>query len=370
MKKNKASGVYLPNILEKTKKSSTKLAPIYEAFTNSWESIDKDTRKKSEISIHFTFTSSFTDVDENEYELDTIEIKDTGIGFDATNFERIQTYADNRKGFYNKGMGRLQFIKFFEEAHYRSNYRDKDNILQRQFTISKKNIITNNSMIDIVDERNNHKDTGTSLVFKKLIESKDKIFYDAITIDELKKELIKHYMVLFCLNRNTLPKITLQFSYGKTIKTESIKLKDLPDIDKKEKFRVPFYRDSIETEESKPKEEEFELYTYKLDKDQLEENEIKFACKGEIISSLPFEFIPTKDDLKGYKYLMIISGSYIDNHINDTRDEFKFKSKKDIKKEPTLDMFQDEIALEDIRDQVYDKILELYPEFQEVERRA
>ena len=134
----KAVDLWYAGVLRDIRKSKNPIQPIYEAITNSLESIILLPQKKDKgyIKIKLYFNKNLI----GDYlTFARVVIDDSGIGFDEENFDRLKRYRDTRKGHNNKGSGRIQLLHFFNESEYRSIFRDKTGFRQRSFTLSKSN---------------------------------------------------------------------------------------------------------------------------------------------------------------------------------------------------------------------------------------
>ncbi|MFB2121630.1 ATP-binding protein, partial [Parapedobacter sp. 2B3] len=116
-------GVYYPAILGETSKSSTVLQPLFEAFTNALEAIaqKKDDTTKNQIIVKIYYDADLFD---EQKAVNRIVIEDSGIGFNDDEFRRFLTFKDNRKGYHNRGSGRLQLVHFFSTVEYFSVFKD------------------------------------------------------------------------------------------------------------------------------------------------------------------------------------------------------------------------------------------------------
>jgi len=119
-------GIKYKGRTQKIAKSTDKLRPIYEAFTNSFEAINALNRNLSEskITIGIHFLKNLYTENNKDLEFDSITIEDNGVGFNSEEFERFLNLDDISKGKGNKGSGRIQFIHYFEKAEYESVYKD------------------------------------------------------------------------------------------------------------------------------------------------------------------------------------------------------------------------------------------------------
>jgi len=252
------------------KKSTRYLQPLYEAITNCFEAIMMlpENNDKGEICINLFFNKGLLP-DNNIF--DQLMIQDNGIGFDDDNFLRLQTLKDYRKGFANKGTGRIQFIHFFKTTECQSIFKRDNQYIKGHFILSKaKEFLDNNSIIKVFSESNVDNDsTGTKLFFKDLLEESDQEKYSQLTIDELKRKIITHYIQYFCAHRENLPKIILKQYLEKELqKEENISPNDLPEIDDESDLEIRYSKlssDGKEIEKS-GNSEKFHLKAFKINK--------------------------------------------------------------------------------------------------------
>lgn len=365
-------GAYYPQILSEIKKSPNVLQPIYEAFTNSLESIylkDEDNKVNSIKIKHYLKKNLL-----NELEFDKIIIEDTGKGFDDKEFERFLIFKDSRKGFKNKGSGRIQLTHFFENIEYSSVYKEKVDYKKRDFRVSKSSryVNTNNTITFLKSTETLNgsvNDTGTSLLLSNLLKEEDKKSYNFI-IDDLKKDIINHYMMSFCLNRNNLPKITFEQYVNNEFDREiRIDKDDIPKNEKTFDFTLNYNLISGDSDEIKILDEleTFKITPFRIPKDSLSENNIKLTSKNEIVElekySLELTNLSSKDNVNGDRFLFLVSSNYFDSRDSDVRGELRIPRRKDFKKE--LELFSNkEIFLEDLEIEVNDSIFRNYEEIQ------
>ncbi|WP_372482918.1 hypothetical protein AB9J70_13040 [Elizabethkingia anophelis] len=367
----KKDGIYYPQIIREVKKSPNHLQPIYEAFTNSLEAIEllDIPNYKGKIIIKCFFNKSLYE----DFEFDKIIIEDNGKGFDDIEFERFLTYKDSRKGFSNKGSGRIQFVHYFNNCEFVSIYKNGNGYKQRQFQISKskKYVESNNTLtylkstIDIDSSVN-----GTTLTLSDLVDSKDKAHY-IFEIEELKDKLLHHYIQRFCLIKENLPEIVLeQYENNELAKQLEITENDIPSFEKSMDFKVDYYQLSNDSKsiEKSSKREEFNIKSFKIDKEKLSENAIKLVSKNEIVEldkqKINLNSVSSKDNFDDQRFLFLISSNYIDDRDSDIRGELKIPTKDTFKK--SFDLFQEEeIMLEDIEELSNETIRNAYPEIQQ-----
>lgn len=370
-----STGVFYQGVLNDFKKSKDHFQPIFEAFTNAFESIKLKLQKSPSsgnefISIDLYLRTSMTPP---ELFFDQLVIKDSGIGFDEENFERLVRFKDNRKGFHNKGSGRIQFLHSFDTAKYVSIFKDQAGYKQRSFTLSthylpKNTIISGHSLIDSVSDS-----PETVLTLQGLLDAKDGQAYNSLTASELKQMIVSRYMMEFCTHRGKLPAIKIaHYIDGKLEDEVSITESDIPLVDNEKEITLHYYRLSNNGEEFEKteKQEALKLTVFKIPELDLERNEIKLSSKGEVLpdNRIKLENLSSKDRIDGKRYLFIISGQYIDERDNDTRGIIDIPLRDDYKKANSShnNLYGNvEIFLDDIKAEANTAISSLYKEILE-----
>lgn len=362
--------IYYPGILEDIKKSKDPFKPVFEAFTNALEAIKGNRATKAAKSITIQLYLVTGTVPDISY-FDRIVIEDTGAGFNKENFERLNRYKDTRKGFANRGTGRIQLLHFFDAADYMSIFKDKTSYKQRIFTLSKRYVNSKNAIISSHHVKKiDSQSTRTSVTLRQLLDKKDEDAYNNLTAAVLKSKLISHYMMEFCTHRTSLPKISVcHFINGKLIDTVRICADDIPNIDAEMQITVPYYRLSKNGKdvEQTRKNEKLHLVSFAIEDTNLEKNEIKFTSKGEVVSDTKIELenLAPKDRLNGKRYLFLISGKYLDERDGNTRGVINIPTRDEFKSDvsESQELFEaEEIILEDIQEETNAAILKLYKE--------
>jgi len=373
-----AESIYYETTLQGLKKSRTPLQPIYEAFTNSLESIKilKDRHHiegNGTITVHlFKQDAKQISSEKEEYDIDRIEIIDTGVGFEDEEFNRLIALNDNRKGFHNKGTGRVQFLHSFAKTKIFSVYRDETSstgFRQHVLTLSKdKKFIEQNAIIHL-DEGNKEESqelaSSTCVTFEGVLVDKDRKKLSSLSLDGLKADIISRYLVIFCNNIQELPNISFKlFINGKYKEETQIDRSDIPAFDKKEKVEI-CYRDIRAKEPIKlERKEEFELTTFKIPKDKLSHNKLNFICKGEVVedSKMKLGGLLDNDVIDGNRYLFLLSGSYINDRDSDARGSINIPRKSDLQKNTDMSEEAEIVLLDDIEKVTNSTIENLYDE--------
>ncbi len=188
-------------------------------------------------------------------------------------------------------------------------------------------------------------------------------------IQSLKEDLLKRYLHYFCFNSNEIPEIKINFYVGNDLKSsQNISKFDIPKFDKEESLIVHYNRQSKDATsiEKSQKTEEFSVTTFKVTKKLLDSNEIKLISKGEVVDETKINLtgISKNDNISGNKYLVLVSGSYIDNNDSNIRGQLNIPTKNT---KYAFNVFNNEIIfLEDIEEGVNEKLKNLYPEIEQI----
>ncbi|MDR0605958.1 MAG: hypothetical protein LBG80_16835 [Bacteroidales bacterium] len=374
----KTEGLLWEGVLKSVAKSPNKLQPIFEAVTNSLEALALLKRQNPKsvgkviIELHYTKTL-FSDTEESKIGFDRIVIKDNGIGFDNENFDRVFRYKDIRKGFNNRGSGRLQFLHYFDKTQIASIFYSEGEYWQRDFVLSKaKRFVTdNNATIYYIGTKSSDiQGLETIVSFLTPLDDKDQSFYEELDIQELKEIIINRYMMILCSQRDNLPEIRIDKYINSELKESTpITVDDIPELDKQITFGINYSKiskDLKRVEKDYTHSENFTVSAYKIGFDKLKHNSIKVTSKNEVIENIKIRLENLKNDdfIDNKRYLFFISSPYIDELDGDVRgDDIIFLTKTEYKKNAKEYGYAgDQILLDDVEEQVNDKISLMYDE--------
>lgn len=373
----KARGIaYKNEIPTIKKKKDVVLQPIYEAFTNAWEAIvEKYTITNlnlGEINVDFYVDKLLLQPDKADYSFSQICITDNGIGLNDINYERLEELRNDSKNFSNKGTGRIQYIHFFNETVIDSVYEaSPKEFRRRKVTLSKSDVFLRNNAILRLDgdELTNLNTSTTKVIFKQPLEKSEQSFFSRIDAQQMKLELIRHFLARFCDNVEVLPKILVRrFVDENLVEEEKIIADDIPAPDKEEPVQVSYSRyDSsnnkiVKTEDN----EKFLLRSFVQSKEALDKNVIYMVSKGEIASSLPLNNLLDTETIDNNRYMFLLSGNYIDEHDSDDRGNIGLITAKAFKKQDDNSLFPKAVVLlDDIKEETNKTIDRLYSEIQD-----
>lgn len=360
-----------------TKKPETPLQPVFEAFTNSLESITtfkerNQSEEKGLISIELHVSKNLFSKDDTIYDFQKITICDSGIGFDDGEYERFINLRDDRKNFSNKGTGRVQFLHSFDKTTIESTYADGSSTTgfkQRKITLSKNEAFLNNNAIIRLDSETEVAVTRTltTITFELVLNPREKKYFSLLTSEEIKEELIRHYLAGFCEHRDNLPKITIKRVVDEIEESElEIVSNDIP---------VPNDEKPIEINRSKvdgtnvvktSRKETFCLKSFLIPHDELNKNSLKLVSKGEIAKNIRLDNLLPDDQINGNRYLFLLSGDYIDERDSDDRGNIRIYKKKEFRHRNTDTLLsEEEVLLEDIEEKSNQTIVSIFNEIEE-----
>jgi hypothetical protein len=372
----RAIGIYYRSELNAIKKSGVQLQPVYEAFSNAWESIierfSKEKLRHGKIRMEFHYTMGlFQDDAENQTAaLDKIIIIDNGVGINPASYNRLLTLRDNSKSASNKGTGRIQFAHYFDETTFDSMYSiDEHHGKHIIMTLSKKEAFLNNNAIlrkeleeDVTDWQPYTKVT----LNRVLDEKKDGNFFSAMSLENIVFELKHHFLARLCESRTNLPTIELvRFEDNVELEPIYIQEKDIPTADKTETINVKYSKlddqnKVIDTDRTA----NFTLMSFVLHEDVLSKNSIYYVSNGALAQEKSIDGLPKKDSIDGNRYMFLLSGEYFDHVDDDLRGNLHLVKEADFKKQNESNLFaEEELLVDNIISQTNGKISEIYPVF-------
>lgn len=366
----KGEGLYYRGILKDIKKHKAPLQPLFEAITNALEavSLKNDKHSSGVIIIRLFFQENLLSL----RDFYKAEIEDNGIGFNDKEFQRFLTYKDDRKGFNNKGSGRLQLIHFFNTCEYVSVFQNVDQYNERRFTLSKKepflqeNAITFHEQTKAIEQTS----TYTKVSLNNLNNELDKSFYN-LSCDELKEKILNRYLPYFCSHRENLPQINFEIWVNNKIETEcQLEKSDIPEANNSKSFRLNYNKLSTDGKSiiESSNYEDFLIKAFRIGKDKLEKNSLKLTSKGEIVDTSEFKInlnsLSPEDYIGDDRFLFLVSSDFLNERDDDIRGELKILKRENFRK--NFDLFSnEEIFLDDIEYSANESINQMYDEIKQ-----
>lgn len=378
-----ATGICYRNELCSIRKNSVKMQPLYEAFTNSWESIlEKYTAvhlNLGSITIEFHYSAGIFEEDRenNLKNIQKIIIIDNGIGLNEESFIRLLNLRDNSKSKNNKGTGRIQYLHYFDDTLFESVYKVSDNDYRKIcLTLSKKEAFLRANAIlrKDFDEETDQRTTYAKVELQTLLDDKNDVpFYNALSLSEVKSDLITHFLSRLCESRDILPRIKLiRFENEKETESLMITNQDIP---------IPEHSVDVEAHYSKlddknkvqqtDRTEKFTLLAFVQPENKLKKNSIFFVSNGALAQEEKVDGLPKTDVINGNRYMFLLRGDYFNSVDDDLRGNLHLVKESEFKKQSEGNLFPEECLLVDsIKSSTNSKIASLYREFQEKRNQA
>ena len=341
-------GIVLSGYLAGIKKSKDILCPLFEAISNSWESFDlKSTERTIRVSINYPKK----DLLNNYFGPTEIRIEDNGRGFTDESNERFVTLHDNSKARNNKGIGRLQFIKFFETVFIRSVYEKDGKRFLREIEFSgRKAFIDNGFLVREKPPIETNEEIKTIVKLSDFIDKKDNECFCNIELNVIKEAVIEHFIVKGAVE-SEIPTIILENNQPDSASV-TIKKDEFPQFDKEKTVGIPLY---LSPDTPTGNFASIQLRAFRLD---AKKNSIFISSKGEIVEEIKLTSIRRKDKFNGTNFVFVASGQVIDENVADSRDSLLFPHKKG----DELFTKWPNVFYEDVVEGLNDCIAPLYPE--------
>lgn len=359
-----------PTLMKKhVKKHSSYLQPIFEAISNSLEA----TSGTDDI-ITIRINKAKT-LNQEQYSFLSIDIIDTGIGFNDDNFGRLRRLYDESKGQNNFGTGRVQYLHFFNNTDIYSVFEEEGLKYKRRIVLSKNFYATQKSVIWSSEKEVVDIDTpiGTMVSFYYPLSDEDKEKYNELTTTELRDRILIHYLSRFCLNRDNLQQIKLEYYINSICDKDSVQVitgKDIPQPDYTDSVQVNYSKISVDgnTIIKTPNTEEFIINSYSLPCSIQKRNEVKLTSKNETVevSGIDFSIIKDSPKINNSYLLFLISSSYLTQQDSDLRGQLAIYSKKDFLKKRNLFSGEEQILTDDIEEKVTSSITTHYKSISKV----
>lgn len=352
------------------KKHSSYMQPFFEAISNSLEATcgSNDT-----ITVRLQLRPTIIP---DKYSFLSLEIEDTGIGFNDINFERLQRLYDETKNCNNFGTGRIQYLHFFDKTDIHSVYEKDGKKYSRRIVLSLKFYPSHKGVIWYSDakEVDYNQPCGTSVSFFYPLKDEDKEKYNELTVDDIYEKIYIHYLSRFCINKDNLQKIKIE-TYINEVKDNErcreVNSEDIPVADLNSSFSLKYQlydKDKKSFVDTKEK-EKFNILTYLLPGRIQKKNEIKLTSKNETVDAVNFDFsFLDKSSKIDDKYMLcLVSSDYFTRQDSDVRGRLHLKTKADLLKANDLyEIKEAHIFIDSIQQEVVKKVVSKYPEIKKV----
>ena len=287
------------------------LFPLYEAIVNSINAIEERSSKygafagKIEIEV-LRENTLYSESDENT--VFGFSIQDNGIGFDETNMASfMEADSEHKMAIGGKGVGRFSWLKAFSSVHVSSTYKESDIFVTREFEFSLINQIE-----DSLKENPVETDYKTTI---KLLGYKEEYLKNIPNeIKAIAIKIIQHCCVYFL--SETCPSIEI---YDENSKDSRISLNEM---------FAEYFSTEDNLESFNIRGQQFNLLNIKIKDQNFHHKNRLYLCANErLVESRDLEKIIINLDSqifdeKKFWYLGILTGSYLDEHVDMNRLSF------------------------------------------------
>lgn len=278
--------------------------PLYEAITNSMQALEeKGISADNYINIKIARDSyRIADYTSGIF---SIEITDNGIGFVEHNYESFCTSdSDYKVEIGGKGVGRINWIKAFEEVHIDSVYEENGIKYNRVFDFNIDDEIHNESLVEV--------DNTTVCKTVILLQNLKTEYREAteVSLKEISSKIIEHFATFFVIG--AMPAISI---------SDDDNYIDLNDFFEREKF-IDTKQETLISNNSV-----FNLRHVFLNASTNNKHKIYICAQNRVVCS--YDIVNIKDmpstfliDDKKAIYQCYVSGEFLDKDVNSERTYF------------------------------------------------
>jgi hypothetical protein len=326
------SNVNIKRAVENIRANTTVYSPVVEMIINGIQAIDDTGRKDGKVTVRAQ-RSGQTELDGSLPEVIGFEIVDNGIGFTETHRKSFDTlYTDLKITEGGKGFGRFIGLKYFEDLHVKSTYRDGDGFKLRSFSMGKEHEIIVREKVVATDES----DTGSTVTLATL---KDGRGFDK-KLSTIARNLVERLLPYFITQDYDCPGVVLCEQDG----TGAIRLNDFVS----NQLSAVIHEIGVErktfTLKAREPDEEFLVRVFKLYSPRNQKSRISLvAHKREVSGSPIHDYIPEFEDEffekdrngeidreRNYIIKAYVFGTYLDRNVSLERGGFEFKMGSDL----------------------------------------
>lgn len=326
------SNVNIKRAVENIRANTTVYTPVVEMIVNGIQAIDETGRKDGKVMVRAQ-RSSQAELDGGLPEVIGFAIEDNGIGFTDAHRNSFDTlYTDLKITEGGKGFGRFTGLKYFEDLHVKSVYRDGSGFKSRSFSMGKEHEI-------IVHEKvaaSGGADTGSTVTLATLKGGRG---FDK-KLSTIARNLVERLLPYFITQDYTCPDIILCEHDA----SGAIRLNDFVNNELAAVIREISVEPKTFTLEARETDEEFLVRVFKLYSPRNQKSRISLvAHKREVSGSAIQKYIPEFEDEffekdrngeidreRNYVIKAYVFGPYLDRHVSLERGGFEFQMDSDL----------------------------------------
>ena len=326
------SNVHIKRAVENIRSNTTVYTPVVEMIVNAIQAIDEAGRKNGKVLVRAQRNPQ-AEVDDSLPDVTGFDIEDNGIGFTDVHRDSFDTlYTDFKIREGGKGFGRFTCLKYFENLHVKSIYRDGAVFNTRSFSMGKEHEIIVREKITPSDGQ----DTGTIVTLAPL---KTKHAFEK-KLSTIAGNLVERLLPYFITQDYVCPDIVLSEGDG----SDAIRLNDFVSNKRFADILEIGVEPKTFTLKALDAEEEFLVRVFKFYSPRNQKSRISLvAHKREVPGAALHNYIPEFIDEffekvgeggidRGRNYIIkaYVFGPYLDRNVSLERSGFEFKMDGDL----------------------------------------
>jgi histidine kinase/DNA gyrase B/HSP90-like ATPase len=324
------SNVNIKRAVENIRANTTVYTPIVETVVNAIQAIESSKVKNGKIDIRVHRDRQLELDDDTIPEIHSFEIEDNGIGFTNEHRDSFDTlYTDLKLNEGGKGFGRFTCLKYFQDLHVKSAYRDNGSFKLREFSMGKYNdIIVNEKISDSAKRKSG------SIVRLSILKNGKSIDKKLTTIA---RNLVEKLLPYFIAKDYVCPRITLSEKNGKDL----ITLNDFFSNELATVIQEIPVEEGVFTQKGVEGDEVFQVRVFKLNYSKSQKSKISLvAHKREVSGSALDRYVPEfvddfyekEEDGQERNYIVkaYVFSPYLDRNVSLERSGFEFQMENDL----------------------------------------
>lgn len=326
------SNVNIKRAVENIRANTTVYSPVIEMIVNGIQAIDATGRKDGKVAVRVR-RSNQTELDGSLPEIVGFDIVDNGIGFTDEHRNSFDTlYTDIKITEGGKGFGRFISLKYFDDVHIKSVYRESDVFKLRSFSMGKEQDIIVREDIRTTKEIDTESTvTLTGLKGGRRVDKK---------LQTVARILVEHLLPYLITDGYVCPDIVL----SEKDDSDVIRLNDFVTNQLSAVICEIGTNDNTFILKALDSDENFFVRVFKLFLPRNQKSKISLvAHRREVSGSLLHKYIPEfedefleKDNVNGNKrernYIVkaYVFGPYLDRNVSLERGGFEFQMESDL----------------------------------------
>lgn len=326
------SNVNIKRAVGNIRANTTVYTPVVEMIVNAVQAIDEAGRMDGKVSIRAQ-RSSQSELDGSLPDVISFEIEDNGIGFTEAHRNSFDTlYTDLKIEEGGKGFGRFTSLKYFEDLHVKSVYRDGSGFKARNFSMGKDNDIIVREKVGESEKQA----SGTVITLSTLKKGRS---FDK-KLSTIARNLVERLLPYFITQEYVCPEIVISEQDG----SGAIRLNDFVSNELSAVIREIGVKQKTFTLKALDNDEKFLVRVFKLYAPRSQKSRISLvAHKREVSGSAIYNYIPEFEDEfyekdspreidreRNYIIKAYVFSPYLDRNVSLERSGFEFQMDSDL----------------------------------------